>query len=279
MRVHLLLLALWLLLFSGCQFGSDSTPTPPGVATATLRQNMVSPISPVTAPVSPVDTPAASQPTTIPAILTPVAGLVETPVTFKAADGAELTGMLYGQGQTLVIILPAPGETEADWANQARTIAAQGFMVLNSDIEAKIAAAPNAKIDKAAAYIKAAIQMAQEKGDTDHILMAVGESGLVAIKVAAQTNPKAIVLYSTPLNSGDLTVTAADLQALTGPKLFIDTEQSPTQPAAVQMFEWSANPKTWRFLPGAAQGAEMYQTDYSQNLTDFIAAFFLLRFS
>ena len=273
MRVYLFLMVLLSFSLSGCQFWSDSPPTP----ATTLVQNVVSPISPVTIPISPVETPAEVEAVATLAILTPVADLTETWVKFKAANGIELSGTLFGRGQTLVIILPAPGETEADWANQAKTIAAQGFMVLNSNPATQSNSTGVVDIDKVTAYIKAALQMAQEKGATDHILLGVGENGLVAVKAAAQTKPKAVVLFSTPLSSGDLALTADDLEAITGPKLFIDTEQSPTQAAAVQMFEWSDSPKTWRFLPGAAQGADMYNTDYSQNLTDFVAAFFLLR--
>ena len=244
-----------------------------------LPMSPVSPISPiVVSPNSPVSAPVVENEPT-PAILTPVVQVVEEEVVIDTDDKTQLRGTLFGRGEAFVIIIPAPDETGAAWADQARTIAAQGFRVLTLDKFPVDAGIDNQDFDKSLEYLKSAIDFSEEKGTTEHILMGIGDNGIVAIKAAAQTNAKAVVTFSTPIESNNLSVTTADMQAIAGPKLFIDTEFSPTKPAAVQMFDWSNSPKTWRFLPGASQGADMYKEDYRQNLTDFIAAFFLLRLS
>lgn len=269
-KTGLLTVTVLFVLFSvqGCQFWSNNS--------GQVLQP-VSPVSPIFQ--SPVATsiPTPMEEVATPAILTPVKGVVEENVVFEGTGGVELNGTLFGQGKTGLVISQAPGESQTAWSNQARTIAAQGFTVLTYDLREQENSSPAEAAAKNMEDLKAAVAFLNEKGLTDHILLGVGENGILAIKVAAETNAKGVVTFSTPLSSDAFAVTATDLKSISGPKLFIDTEQSPTQAAAVQMFEWSDSPKTWRFLPGAAQGAAMYNTDYSQNLTDFLAAFFLLR--
>jgi len=220
----------------------------------------VSPVSPLTQPNSPVATPLATEVAT-PPILTPVKEIAEETISFNTADGVELQGTVFGQGKTAVIIIPGPAEGAQAWANQAKAIAAQGFTVLTYDLREQSDPDEVTRAEKDLEDLKSAIDFMKDNGASDHILIGPGDHGILAIKAAGETNAKAVVTFSTPLNSTAFSVTAADLQAISGPKLFIDTENSPTQPAAVQMFEWSNSPKTWRFLPGSAQGAGMYEED------------------
>lgn len=257
----------------------EEESTPATTPSASFNEP-ISPISPLPT-VSEVDSSAAApvvegEPTRV---VTPITDLAEEAITFEASDGTGVNGTLFGQDETLVIILPASGETEDAWLNQAKTIAAQGFMVLTLDLAELSTPATLVDYESELDYVQSAIAMATERDVVDHVLVGSGERGIVAIKAASETGAKAVVTFSAPLSSGDLNLTVEDLQAIDGAKLFIDSDGSPTQPAAVQMFDWSSNPKTWRFMEGSAQGAAMYDMDYAMNLTDFIAAFFLLRLS
>jgi hypothetical protein len=280
---------------TACRLGPNPA-TSQGNDAATADSAQVEESAPVTpsasfnepiSPISPLPTVSSSSlPTVEPAVegeptrvVTPVTDLAEETITVESSGGTEVSGTLFGQDDTLVIILPAPGETEDAWFNQAKTIAAQGFMVLTLDLAALSTPATLVDYETELDYIQSAIAMATERDAVDHILVGSGERGVVAIKAAGETGAKAVVTFSTPLSSGDLNLTVEDLQAIDGAKLFIDSDGSPTQPAAMQMFDWSSNPKTWRFMEGNAQGAAMYDMDYAMNLTDFIAAFFLLRLS
>ncbi len=283
------------LLLTACQDEATDETTPEGdtigdaamatqdIVSPTVTVNEVassiSPISPINVLPSPTVAVAENEATPTPPILTPVKEVAEEVVVIEAANNSQLHGTLFGRGKNLVIIMKGPNESEADWANQAKTIAAQGFMVLIYTAEESASSTETVDFEQQLDYIKAIIEFAKDKGATEHILFGVAENGTVAIKAASQTNAKAVVTFSTPISNGSLTLTASDLKAISSPKLFIDTTLSATKLDAEQMFGWADTPKTWRFLPGSAAGAEMYKEEYSQNLTDFIAAFFLFRFS
>lgn len=261
-------------------FPEDNNSQDVSVPTVAMDNEIetTSPVSPLAQPISPVATPLVTEEAATPPILTPVKMLQQEEVFFKALDSSQLQGTLFGQGQIGVIIIHASDESEQSWADQAKIIAAQGFIVLTYSLREQNNLEEVTRTDKNLEDLRSAIDFLKARGISEHILMGSKDNGILAIKVAAETGAKAVVVFSTPLSTtGSLTLTAADLQAISAPKLFIDTVSSPTQPAAVQMFEWSNSPKTWRFLPGDEQGAEMYGEEYSQNLMDFVAAFFLLR--
>lgn len=231
----------------------------------------------------PVNTPtAALQPTRImpteTAELAPIVNASRV-VTFTTADGATLHGTMYGSGSTAVIFSTMGAQQQDTWAKMARATADAGYLALTYNFrfwvsETRIQDGLRANI---ADDLRAAIVFARGQGAKQIILVGASLGGMATAKVAGEAQAAAVIIMAAPLSARGLAVRveAAELQAMTMPKLFVSSENDATiSPAdARQMVDQAPEPKTVYLYPGTAHGTELFETQHAADLTQRLLAF------
>jgi fermentation-respiration switch protein FrsA (DUF1100 family) len=103
--------------------------------------------------------------------------------------------------------------------------------------------------------------------------------GLASIQAARDTQPAAVVVMAAPFGPfprlPSLQVDAADLQAITVPKLFINTERDQIGFAddTQKMFDAAPEPKEIQIYPGIDHGSDVFKTDQAEALTQRLIDF------
>lgn len=223
-------------------------------------------------------TPVAAPPM---ATATAVAAATVTPeqITFVTTDGVTLTGALYGAGTTALILSNMGDNDPAAWNREAPFFAEQGYLVLTYSFRypprtARFTAAmANQTVDD----LQAAIAFARAQGAQKIVLIGASLGGMATAKVAASSQPAAMVVISAPadLLEFNFQVTDAELVAVTAPKLWIASQDDTIVPSAAtqQMFERAAEPKTIQIYPGSAHGVQLFTTEQAADLRQRLLAF------
>jgi hypothetical protein len=100
---------------------------------------------------------------------------------------------------------------------------------------------------------RAAVGVARAHGATAVALVGASFGG--ALTLAAQLQPKALIILSAPLSADAFTVSPADLKTLATPKLFMASQRDTQYVGAVQqMSDAASGPKQLRIFPGKRHG-------------------------
>jgi pimeloyl-ACP methyl ester carboxylesterase len=196
-------------------------------------------------------------------------------VTFTTADGVNLRGTLYGDGTTAVILSTMGAQRQETWTPFAREIAAHGYLALTYNFRYWVT---DTKMqdnlrDKAAEDLRAAVAFARKQGAQRVVLVGASLGALASIKAAGDSQPAAVVIMAAPFGPfpalPSLQVNKADLQAITAPKLFINTEhdEGGFTESTRQMFEAAPDPKELHIYPGSAHGTDLFDTEQAADLT------------
>jgi uncharacterized protein len=201
------------------------------------------------------------------------------PVSFPAADGAPLSGRLYGTG-AVGVVLSAMGDNDPGaWDRFAPTLAGQGYRVLTyayryparpTTFTPEMARGAVDDLRGAAAYLRA-------QGAMRLVLVGASLGGMATAKAAGEIGAAGVVVISAPAAEPGigLTVEAAELAAMTGPKLFIASEADPVVPMAEtrRLYDMAAEPREWRAFPGAAHGTQLFDSEHGDALAAALVAF------
>ena len=107
-------------------------------------------------------------------------------VTFNAADGATITGELYGSGETAVIF-SVMGECTPGWREFAQLTAAQGYMALTYQWRGcKANSVDQVLIRKFVEDARAAIAFVRDQGAETIILAGASLGGCASAKLAVE---------------------------------------------------------------------------------------------
>jgi pimeloyl-ACP methyl ester carboxylesterase len=202
-------------------------------------------------------------------------------VTFTTADGVNLHGTLYGNGTTAVILSTMGAQRQETWAPFARAIAADGYQALTYNFRYWVS---DTKMQdnlrgKAAEDLRAAIAFARQQGAKQIVLVGASLGALASLKAASGSEPAAVVIMAAPFGPfpalPSLQVDEADLQAITAPKLFINTEhdEGGFTESTKKMFEVAPEPKELHLYPGSAHGTDLFDTEQAADLTQRLLEF------
>jgi uncharacterized protein len=228
---------------------------------------------PAAAPATRSTTPAPS------ASPSPSAGVA---VSFAAPDGTALAGHLFGAGASAVVLSNMGDNDEADWMRFAPTLAAQGYAVLTYAYRypprSSRLTAPMAR--GAVDDLRGAVGFVRARGAQRVILIGASLGGMVTAKTAGALAVDGIVIMAAPADRPDfdMRVDAAELAAVTAPKLFVASDGDPTvDPAETRkLFDGSPEPKRWHAFPGTAHGTRLFATaagaDLGRLLIEFVAS-------
>lgn len=220
--------------------------------------------------------PATATATPAPTDMPVVAG---RPVTIPVSAEVALAGTLYGGGRLAVIFSNMGDQRQASWAPVAREMAAAGYLGLTYDFRYWV----NGRMDAAqigfiADDLRAAAGFAWAQGADTIVLIGASLGGMATAKAAADTGAAAAAILAAPMQAPgvDVAVTAEELQAFSGPKLFITSEFDDTVAAAEleAMYAVAGEPKELYVYAGAtAHGTHLLGTEHADDLTARLMAF------
>lgn len=190
-------------------------------------------------------------------------------VTFNTADGATITGELYGSGETAVIF-SVMGECTPGWREFAQLVAAQGYLALTYQWRGcKANSVDNVLIRKFLEDARAAIAFARAQGAEKIILAGASLGGCASAKLAVESGASGLIVLASPTSipQWDFEIQSADLNTEI-PKLFITAENDDTVPAEATraLYDLAAEPKDWQTYPGAAHGTNLFDTENKSDL-------------
>lgn len=240
-------------------FLSACTPkaTPPLAATATARPSTTSVAKTPTAQPSTTPTDAST------ATATTAPSLTRTPLAagrtvIKKTTGLPITGTVYGDGETAVILASQGGTSESEWGFFAKYIAQNGFTAL-------AISSPDSQGDTVV-LVRQAIEFLRQNGY--HRIVCAGASNGAS---GCAFNVKE------PEITGLLLVTyhgAANLSKVDLPKLFVVGEEAdPWRVIAEAGFNAAGDPKALILVPGTpATGPSMLEVDQDikQQVLEFL---------
>jgi len=198
-------------------------------------------------------------------------------VTFDTADGATITGELYGSGKTAVIF-SVMGECTPGWREFAQLTAAQGYMALTYQWRGcKTNSVDQVLIRKFVEDARAAVAFARSQGAETIILAGASLGGCASAKLAAESGASGLIVLASPpaIPQWDFEIQSADLNTEI-PKLFITAENDDTVPPedTRALYELAAAPKDWQTYPGSAHGTELFEGEHKSavqlRILDFI---------
>jgi len=263
--LRLISLTVVLLTVSACGGGNETSPAP----TATWTP---------TAP--PTEEPQPVVPTAT-ATAFPFAGDGKWEVSFQTSDGVLLSGTLYGQGESGVILAPAyPGGQEG-WKAFAETVAAQGYRALTFDFRGHGSSEGVADTAHATIDLMAAVTFMREQAMVDQIvLMGAGWGGTAAIRAAGQDASLAgLAVLSAPRSVGELEVSDTDLASLTLPTLWLAARNDLGQDIEAMADQTASPDKTiWVYEGSSLHGTFIFEgangSDLTRRLLEFINRLF-----
>jgi len=241
-----------------------STPVPSREASPTVKPLVLTPVESAIAPGNPT--------------AAPLDDILELhTVIFETADGATISGELYGSGKT-AIVFSMMGNCKQGWREFAQITAAQGFLTLTYPWRGcKASSVDETLIQKFLEDTRAAIMFVREQGAEKIILVGASLGGCASAKLAVESQASGIVILASPpsISQWNFEIQSADLNTDI-PKLFITAENDKTVPAGAtrELYDLAAEPKEWQTYPGSAHGTDLFEgqsgPELQQRILDFI---------
>lgn len=182
-------------------------------------------------------------------------------VVFGAEDGVVLEGQLFGHGTTAVVFSNGFGAVKESWLPVPQELAARGYLALIYDYRgtgaSRGSASPN-EPDARDRDLRAAVSLVRSRGATSVALIGASYGGLLSAKLAGPLHASALVVLSSPLSSGSLSLSDDELRALAMPKLFLVSQGDTDFVGDVQhMDDVAPPPKEIEVYPGAQHGSSI----------------------
>ena len=202
-------------------------------------------------------------------------GVVVRPVRFGTADGLELAAGYYPGGPTAVVIAYMYNEARGAWSTVSHKLAAQGYTVLRFQFRGQGDSQGPGDLKKMDIDLEAATNYVRDEGARNLVLIGATTAAPATAKMAATLQPAALILLSTPAEAQGFSVDDAEMQAVTGAKLFLTSEGDPNKAATLRLFDVAAAPKEQEVYPGETYAATLFHEHREaavQRMIDFLKA-------
>jgi len=161
--------------------------------------------------------------------------------------------------------------SKADWSIAAHWLAARGFMVLAYDFRGLGESEGQPDFFKLDKDLTAAIAFVQSLGAKKIVLLGASGGGAITLKVAAKIKGAAVITISPDYFAS--APTTQDVMAITAPKLFVSSQNDAYINETMQIFKDAKQPKELHLYPGSVHGANLFETEYGQDLITRIITF------
>jgi pimeloyl-ACP methyl ester carboxylesterase len=194
---------------------------------------------------------------------------------FTTEDGVTLDGQIIGSGKTALVFSNGQEISKVSWLPVARQLASQGYLCLLYDYRGIDPSQGRDDLSRRDRDLRAAVGVARARGATTVVLIGSSFGGTLTLALAAQIQPKALIILSSPLSADVFTVSEADLKALTAPKLFMASQGDTRYVGAIQqMYDTAPDPKQLHIFPGTNHGdAILTAVDTSGDAMRLVSAF------
>ncbi|HEY7358327.1 MAG TPA: alpha/beta fold hydrolase, partial [Ktedonobacterales bacterium] len=155
-------------------------------------------------------------------------------------------------------------------------LAQRGYLVLAYDFRGYGDSASGGTLNYDA-DLRAAIAFVRQQGASKIVLLGSSMGGTVSLKVAASEPVAAVITLSAPEHFSVISVTDSEVQAITAPKLFVNSQDDTYAADTEHMYALASQPKDLHMYPGLAHGVAIFDGPYGDSLTqlllDFIAQY------
>jgi len=204
-----------------------------------------------------------------------VPALAQRTVSFPTGDGGLIYGDVYGTGKRAVVLAHGGRFDRQSWAEQARSLAAAGFLVLAIDFrgEGQSRGGTPADVEQGRRFdLLGAVHYLREAGAKNVSVVGASMGGDYAAE-AAEAEPAAIDRLVL-LGSGAYTT----LAKFKGPKLFILARDDANDdglrlPKIRARYEKAADPKRLIVVNGSAHAQFLFKTDQGDRVMREILQF------
>ena len=172
------------------------------------------------------------------------------------------------------------GEHKEDsWKKPAERVAQRGYSALTYDNRYWVS---DARIDdklraQAPEDLRAAMKFIREQGAQRIVLIGASLGSMASAKVAAETNPAAVVLMASPIDRTNLPflVTCDDIGAIASPKRFMVAEKDVNgfTEDVKKMYAIASAPKAVETWAGTAHGTDVFKDRRRGTVIDEILQF------
>jgi predicted alpha/beta-hydrolase family hydrolase len=174
---------------------------------------------------------------------------------FTTEDGGTLNGQILGSGKTALVFSNGQTVPKLFWLPVARRLASQGYLCLLYDYRGISPSQGRDDLSRRDSDLRAAVAVARSRGAASVVLVGASFGGTLALALAAQMQPKALIILSAPQSADVFAVSETELKALTMPKLFMASQDDTQYVGAVQrMYDQSSAPKQIHIFPGKNHG-------------------------
>lgn len=182
-------------------------------------------------------------------------------VSFQSADGVELMGTVYGDGDCGVVLTPQINLERGSWGPQATQLAEQGYLAFAIDVDE----------DDRPASILGALRYLEEGHGIDRVVFVGASIGGEASVIANARADAEVVGGVVAISPGGGTDYAADL---TGRKLFVVAEGDDDRfvETTETLHEEASKPKELQIYDGSAHGQALFDNEHGDDLVRWIAA-------
>jgi len=193
-------------------------------------------------------------------------------VSFTTEDGIRLSGRLFGQGKTGVVLCHMYPADQRSWWEFASLLAEKGYAALAFDFRGYGESEGKKEIAKIYLDVRAALKYLRDRGVEKAFLIGASMGGTAALMVAAEEMVSGVVTLSAPDAFRGLDARKA-VKEVAAPKLFIAAEGDAYAAKSARFFyEQAAEPKTLHIFSGKAHGTDLFKT-HGEELRDLILDF------
>lgn len=265
--------------YSGCTI-SPSTQEPSELISTSPSATITPKPSLTPTHTSFTDTPELPTETLLPSETAQPTATLDVPfekVTFQTEDGVEIAATLFGEGDTVLLMLHM-GKGYADqesWHPFARLAAEQGFAALTVDLRGRGDSGGEMYPPWMILDARAARDFLRQRNFNRIVCLGASMGGTTCLRLALDGDLTAVVVISSTQSvGGENGVSAPDLRALTIPKLFVYGVRDSMIPAEMElMFRNSTEPKQLITYDHAAHGTDLFLSIYGDDLRQQLFTF------
>ncbi len=178
-------------------------------------------------------------------------------VSFNTENDILLSGHVFGEGNTVVILSHMDTGDQSNWWPFARTLRDKGYKVLTYDFRGFRDSSGEVALDSSYEDLNAAVDYFVDQNVSQIVLIGAGIGGTASLRVASHSAVVGVVTLSSSPIVGTLNV-VDNIPAIKASKMFLAAEEDTFNVRSMDVFlQMSGDPKERHILKGSEKGTNM----------------------